>query len=464
MFYGRDDELAFLKEKYASDRAEFVVLYGRRRIGKTALLREFSKNKNTVFYNATEIPDRMQLAKLSKIIVEHFSAKIYSSSFEDWEALFEFIAENTTDTEKLVLIIDEFPYIAYSNKSVASILQKQWDQLLQNQNIMLVLCGSAMSFMENEVLGEKNPLYGRTTGILKLQELDFQDAVKFMGVRSFPEQLTLYSIYSGVPYYLQMIDPEGSIEENIQKSIFSTTSVLFNEPEFLLKQELREVSQYNAIVESIANGDTRMNSIYQKTGIAKSKLPYYLNNLMDIGIVKREFPVTMKTKERAKSKSGLYFIDNNFFRFYYAFVYPYLSEIMEGATDILLKDLVIPNLNEFVSLEYERYSLWKLGLMRKQGQLPSNYIRIGRWWEKDLEIDLVGYDLKGNYLLGECKWRKQRCGMKVFNELQAKTEPFKKKVNSRNSEVYYVIFSKSGFTDELLKTAKNRDDLKLLTN
>lgn len=464
MFYGRKDELAFLEEKYASNRAEFIVIYGRRRIGKTALLREFVKNKNTVFYNATEIPDSMQLNKLSKIIIDHFSPKIYSTSFEDWEVMFEFIAENTVENEKLVMIIDEFPYIAYSNKSVPSILQKQWDRLLQNKNIMLVLCGSAMSFMENEVLGEKNPLYGRTTGILKLQELDFNDAVQFMGKRSFPEQLSLYSIYSGVPYYLQMIDPKMSVEENIRKNIFSATSVLFNEPEFLLKQELREVSQYNAIVESIANGDTRMNSIYQKTGIAKSKLPYYLNNLIDIGIIKREYPVTMKTKERAKSKSGLYFIDNSFFRFYYAFIYPYLSEIMEGATDLLLKDLVFPRLNEFVSLEYERYSLWKLRLMRQQNQLPLHFIRIGRWWEKDLEIDLVGYDLKGNYLLGECKWRNQPCGIKVFNELQVKTDHFKKKVNSPNAEIYYVIFSKSGFTEELLKVAKDRNNLKLLTD
>lgn len=458
MFVGRYKELAFLNQCYSSDKAEFVVIYGRRRIGKTALLQEFAREKFSLYYTAVEITDHVQLAKLSDHVLEKLPAPAYTKDFPDWETLFQFIGEQATSADKLVFIIDEFPYMVQNNRGLSSILQKQWDIHLKNRNIMMVLCGSSMSFMEREVLSEKNPLYGRTTGIMKLEEMDFQNARRFMGDGNFQQHLTYYSVYSGVPYYLGMINPSVKFQENLRKSIFSTTSVLFHEPEFLLKQELREVAQYNAIIESVASGDARLNGIHQKTGIERTKLPYYIGNLLDLGILKKEFPVTMKEKERAKSKSGLYGLGNQYFRFYYAFVYPYLSEIQEGFEGIVIEETVMPRIDQYVSLVFEQVAMEQVRLWTKEGRLPVSPLRVGRWWEKDREIDILGHDLKGNYLFGECKWRNEKTGLKTLVALKDKVSlsfPDAK-------EPCYILFSKSDFTQSLRDEASNDSNVVLV--
>jgi hypothetical protein len=458
MFVGRKEELKFLNNKYISDKAEFVVLYGRRRIGKTALISEFIRDKPNIFYSAVQITDSVQLEKMSSIVKRFFDAVLYSDRFSDWEMLFRFISDSYQSKEKLILVMDEFPYMAEGNKSISSILQKIWDHYFSNMNIMIIICGSSMSFMEKEVLSEKNPLYGRSSGILKIGELDFESSREFMGEGDLEEHLNYYSAFSGVPYYLSLINPALSFGDNIKANILRNGSVLFNEVEFLLKQELREVNQYNAIIESIALGDTRLNDIYQKTGIEHTKLPYYLNSLMNLGIVRKEFPATIKIKEQAKKRSGIYRIDNSYFRFYYNFVYPYISEIMEGNEDIIFEDIILNQLPMFISIEFERVAIEYLRQMVKEKKIPLRPIKIGRWWNKDSEIDLIAFDTQNRFLFGECKWRNKKTGLDVLNQLKAKIG----NVNVKPSECYFVFFSKSGFTVELIEYVEKETNIFLV--
>ena len=455
MFYGRNNELDFLNEKYKTDQAEFIVLYGRRRIGKTPLIREFIKNKRHFFYSAVQVTDSVQLIKVSEFIFDTFGKNAYLNSFEDWEKALNYLGDLSGDDEKLVIAIDEFPYMAQGNTSLASVLQKVWDLHLSHKNVMLILCGSAMSFMEHEILGEKNPLYGRTTGIIKLNELDFEIARQFLGPGTIAEHLKYFAVFSGVPYYLQMIDSRQTFEQNLLNKIYAVNSVLFNETEFLLKQELREVAQYNAIVESIAHGDTRLNDIFMKTGIDKTKLPYYIGNLMDLGIIRREFPADMKIKEKAKSKSGLYKLDNAFFRFYYAYVYPYMSAILEGNTHIILEEVVIPALDNFIAYEFENLARRDVQRWSGERRLPIRPVKVGRWWSKDQEIDVLGIDLQGNMIFGECKWQLKKMGLTHLKQLRRKSEAF----DLTGKKAYYILFSKTGFNEELIKEAALDDTL-----
>lgn len=458
MFTGRVEELKLLNEKYRTKNSEFIVVYGRRRIGKTALIREFIKGKASIFYSAVQITDKLQLDRMSEIVNKYFGNEGYNTYFSNWEGVFKYIADNSNSNEKLIVVMDEFPYMAQGNESITSVLQSVWDNYLRERNVMIIISGSSMSFMENKILSGKNPLYGRATGILKVMEMNFNEAKEFVGKATLHDYVNYYSVFSGVPYYLSLIDKNMTFEENVKNNIFKSTSVLFNEAEFLLKQELREVNQYNAIIETIALGNTRLNDIYQKTGIEKTKLPYYINSLIDLGIVEKEYPSTIKTKEMASKKNGIYKIANSFFKFYYTFVYPYISEINGGLSDIIMEDVVSEGLSMFVSYEFEKISLMYLKEIIRNGEMKIRPVRIGRWWNKSEEIDIVGYDLKDNYIFGECKWRNEKLNCSILKKLQLKSENVSNNCNEKN----YILFSKSGFTKELIDLAKESKNVVLV--
>lgn len=326
MFIGRKEELAFLEERYQQEGSQLVVLYGRRRVGKTETLRQFCRDKEHVFFSCTESPDEQQLTSFSeRILQKGIPAASYIQRFSDWEKALGSITELPGKGKKL-LIIDEFPYMVKGNRSIPSILQNLWDSRLKDENVMIILCGSAMSFIEKEILAEKNPLYGRTTGILKMREMDFYDAVQFVPNYSPEDKIAVYAILGGIPHYLKQFDDRLTLGKNVRKYILSRGSILYSEVEFLMRQELRETSVYNAIIAAVALGNTKLNDIYQKTQIEKTKLSSYLNNLMELGILEREFSMTEGIKEQANVQRGIYRVADNYFRFWYAFVFPNLSE------------------------------------------------------------------------------------------------------------------------------------------
>jgi len=449
MFIGRKTELDFLNDKYNTSGGQLIVLYGRRRVGKTETLHEFCKDKAHVFYSCAECTDTEQLRSFSaRILTNDHPAKKYLTEFASWEQALDAVCEITSFPRKL-LIIDEFPYMVKGNASIPSVLQNLWDSKLKNENIMIVLCGSAMSFIEKEILAEKNPLFGRATGILKMTAMNFYDAVQFFPAYSALDKIMAYSILGGIPHYLKQFNAGLSVDENIKKCILQRGSILYSEIEFLMRQELREATIYNTVIQTIALGNTKMSDIHNKTLIDKSKLSVYIKNLVELGIVEREFPVTDGIKQLGNAQRGLYHIMDNYFRFWYAFVFTNISELEADDVNGVFKYAIQPNLDKYASYIFEDVCREYIRKLNRENKLPFRFSKIGRWWNKTDEIDIMATDATGgNILLGECKFKKSALNIADFNRLKNKFKP-----EMNEAKLYFYLFSKNGFTQEVVEKA-----------
>lgn len=474
MFIGREAELAFLQSKYEEKGGQLIVLYGRRRVGKTETLREFCKGKPHVFYSCTQSTDKVQLSKFSRqVFREDIPAKKYISEFSDWESAFRSVLDLPFGDRKKMLIVDEFPYMCKGNKSIPSILQNLWDAELKDQNVMIVLCGSAMSFIEKELLAEKNPLYGRATGIFKMTEMGFYDAIKFFPNYSDEEKVLSYAILGGIPHYLRQFNPELSVAENIKKNILTKGCVLYSEVDFLLHQELRETPIYNSIIEAVALNNTKLNDISTKALIDDtSKTSVYLKNLIELGIVEREFSVDAKAREKANSNRGTYRLTDNFFRFWYAFGFTNYSQLEDGDVDGVFDYVIAPALDQFASYAFEDVCKEFVREMQKKNALPFRYSRMGKWtgkttiYDKDTpngtrvgetEIDLLAID-RGEtaYLVGECKYKVDPFTYVEYHKTRVKLTPLKEK-----ADFYYALFSRSGFDEKVIAETKSNSNVQL---
>jgi len=467
MFIGREAELKFLNDKYNDDGGQLVVLYGRRRIGKTETLREFCKGKPHIFFSCTQSTDKIQLQKFSKqLLKENIPAKNYISEFSDWEKAFSAILDLPYGNKKKLIIIDEFPYMCKGNKSIPSIIQNLWDADLKDSNAMVILCGSAMSFIEKELLAEKNPLYGRATGIYKMKEMGFYDAAKFFPNYSDRDKVLAYSVLGGIPHYLRQWSPSLSIEENIKRNILTKGCVLYSEVEFLLHQELRETPIYNSIIEAIALGSTKLNDISQKSLVDDtSKTSVYLRNLIELGIIERELSIDSATKEQSNSSRGFYHLTDNFFRFWYAFGFTNFSQLEDGDINGVYKYIIEPALHQFASTAFEDICREFVKEKQKRNELPFRYAKMGRWMGKtsvrdkdadngvriaETEIDIlcIGKGSK-EYLVGECKFKGKPFSYSEYLDTKAKLAPLKDKAT-----FHYALFSESGFDEKLISDAK----------
>lgn len=472
MFIGREAELKFLEDKYQEDRGQLIVLYGRRRVGKTETLREFCKDKPHVFYSCTQSTDKVQLVKFSQLMLkEDIPARNYITEFADWEKAFHAILDLPYGEKKKLIVIDEFPYMCKGNDSIPSILQNLWDSKLKGANVMVILCGSAMSFIEKELLAEKNPLYGRATGIYKMQAMGFYDAARFFPDYSPRDKVLTYAVLGGIPHYLNQFDPQKSLGENIKRNILTKGSVLYSEVDFLLHQELRETPIYNSIIEAVALGSTKLGEISQKAMMdSTSKTSVYLRNLIELGIVEREFSVDMKLKEKANASRGAYCLTDNFFRFWYTFGFANFSQLEDGDVDGVYEYVVEPALHEFASFTFEDVCKEFIKEQQKKNALPFRYSKMGRWFGKttirdehtglrtaETEIDLLAIDREEkNYLVGECKFKKQPFRYSEYLNTVAKLAPQKE-----TAAFYYALFSENGFDEKIVEIAQQDQALRL---
>lgn len=479
MFIGREAELSFLKNKYDEDKGQLIVLYGRRRIGKTETLRQFCKDKPHVFFSCRECTDKLQLNNFSQqLLKEDIPAKKYIKEFDDWDNAFRAILDLPYGSNKKLVVIDEFPYMCKENSSIPSILQNLWDEVLKDENVMIILCGSSMSFIEKELLAEKNALYGRATGIYKMKEMSFYDAVKFFPNYTDEEKIIVYSILGGIPHYLKQFNNQLSLEDNIKQNILTNGCVLYSEVEFLLRQELRETQIYNSIIQAIALGNTKLNDISQKSLVNNTaKTSTYLKNLMELGIIKKELSVGSSTKEQANRNRGIYKIADNYFRFWYAFVFTNLSALETSDVDGVYQYSIKPNLKSFASLTFEDVCREYVTELQKNNSLPFRYTGMGRWFGKttvrakdklqiaETEIDILAIAPQDNkYLVGECKFKDSEFNYSEYLDTEAKLSDEKTKSN-----FYYALFSKSGFNERIVEKAKTTNsillfDLKKIVN
>ncbi|MBE5947869.1 MAG: ATP-binding protein [Lachnospiraceae bacterium] len=472
MFIGRESELQFLEDRYNRTDGQLIVLYGRRRIGKTETLRKFCEGKSHVFYSCKECDDRLQLKSFSeKILKENLPAGKYITEFSDWEKALASVTELPYNGKKL-LIIDEFPYMCKGNQGIPSILQALWDEVLKNSNVMIILCGSSMSFIEKELLSEKNPLYGRATGIYRMREMSFKEASLFFPDYSPKDKILAYAILGGIPHYLNQFNPSVSLEDNIKQNILAKGCILYSEVEFLLKQELRETALYNSLIEAVALGSTKLNEISQKSLMEDtSKTSVYLRNLIELGIIEREFSVNAGTKEKANTNRGLYRLTDNYFRFWYAFVFPNHTELELNDVEGIYQYAIAPKLHEFASLTFEDVCREYLRNLQKEGRLPFRFTRMGRWFGKttvrdadsvkvaETEIDIVAVsESPKSLLIGECKFKGHPFTYSDFLDTFAKLTPQK-----ADNKFYYALFSESGFDEKVIQTAQAEKNIYLFS-
>ena len=439
MFVGREKELATLNSLYASDKFEFVVMYGRRRVGKTALISHFIQNKNAIYFMGVESNSQQNLDNLSSSLLEYVTGSVSDSSFRTYQAALEYVFQ-LAEKERLVLAVDEYPYVARAAKSLASTLQLLIDKYKDKSKLMLILCGSSMSYMEDQVLAYKAPLYGRRTAQMKLLPFDFADTCKYFPRFSNEDKALAYGITGGTPQYLLQMDARLSIEENIKNTFLNPTSSLYEEPENLLKQEVREPALYNAIISAIAGGASKMSEISTKVGEPTNICAAYLKNLLELGLIQKETPYGEKP-----SRKSIYMISDNMFRFWYRFIPDNASVISRGAADLAYARIA-PHLSEYMGNVFEeicKQYLWQLLL---HGQSPVQFKDLGRWWgtdptdKKQVEIDIIGEQDKETALFGECKWTNEKVDVGILETLQVRSKLF------HYQNLHYYLFAKTGFT------------------
>lgn len=456
MFIGRDRELSSLDKLYASNKFEFMVIYGRRRVGKTALITQFIQDKKAIYFMGVESNARQNLENLSQSILEFSMDAPTETAFLSFQAALEHVFKLAKE-KRLILAIDEYPYVARSSKSLASTLQLLIDKYKDDSKLMLILCGSSMSYMEDHVLAYKAPLYGRRTAQLKVQPFDFAQTCLYFKHFSAEDKALAYGIAGGTPQYLLQMDDRQSMEENIKNTFLNPASSLFEEPENLLKQEVREPALYNAIITAIATGASRMSEISTKVGEDTSVCTSYLKNLMELGLVKKETPYGEKT-----SRKSLYAIDDNMFRFWYRFVPQNQSVITRGAADLAYKRIE-PFLSDYMGMVFEeicRQYLWKLLL---NGESPIDFKDLGHWWGTNPithvqeEIDIMGEQDKNTALFVECKWTNEKVDVGVLETLQRRSLLF------RYKKTRLFLFAKNGFTKGCIDLAKKSENVELVT-
>lgn len=456
MFVGRERELTTLNNLYRSDKFEFAVIYGRRRVGKTALISQLIKDKEAIYFMGVESNAKQNLENFSKNILEYGAGIQGETTFLSFQAAIEYVFQ-MAEKKRLILAIDEYPYVARSSKSLASTLQLLIDKYKDSSKLMLILCGSSMSYMEDHVLAYKAPLYGRRTAQMKIQPFDFADTCKYFNNFADKDKAFLYGIVGGTPQYLLQMNDRLSIEDNIKNTFLNTNSALFEEPENLLKQEVREPALYNAIIAAIASGASRMAEISTKVGEDTSVCATYLKNLISLGIIYKETPYGEKV-----SRKSLYSIGDNMFRFWYRFVPDNSSIIARGAVDIAYKRIE-PQLSDYMGKVFEEICkeyLWKLLL---DGQTTITFKDIGRWWGNDpttrrqVEIDIMGEQDKNAALFGECKWTNEKVDLGVLETLIQRSKLFHYK------ETEYYLFAKTGFTKGCIESAKKKRNITLVT-
>ena len=451
MFIGRESELKTLNDHYNSDKFEFFCIYGRRRVGKTELIKEFIKGKKAIFFTGVEDTKDVNLADLSYAVQETLHNTKGKAIYADFKEAFAGIFEHA-QREKLVLVIDEYPYLAKSYPGILSLLQVEIDHRLKDTNTFIILCGSSMSFMEKQVMGHKSPLYGRRTGQIKTLPFDYETSKKFVQQGTEEEKAVIYGVTGGIAKYLRLFSNQRSLEDHIKTNFLNANELLFEEPMNLLNQELREPALYNSIITAVATGSSKVNEIETKTHLNSDTCVKYLKNLIELGIIKREIPAF----DKADSKKSIYRLNDGMFRFWYRFVYQNISKIQLGLDEQVYNDIKdqIPDFMGEVFEQICKEYMWKT-------KLPFSVSEIGRWWgnnpvkKAEQEIDLIAVNsAQTKAIFCECKWRSKKLSEIVIDDLIDKAAMFNHK------EKVYYFFSKSGFTDAAKE--KESESIKLI--
>lgn len=459
-FIDRQSEMDTLEQEYRRSEASFVVIYGRRRVGKTALINEFCKDKPTIYYLATEESENQNRTAFRDMVADHLGNPLISqASFNRWEDLFSLLVKDANPEERLVIVFDEFQYLGKANKAFPSVFQRIWDTILSRHNVMVILCSSLVTLMSAQVLDYESPLYGRRTAQIRMRPLPFRFYGDFFEGKDRRELVEFYSVTGGVPKYIELFEDESDVYQAISHSVLNPDSFLFDEPTFLLQKEVSEIGSYFSIIKAIAAGNRKASAIASRLEVPQTHLSRYLKTLISLDMVEREIPVTESNPDN--SKKSLYRLKDNFLQFWFQFVQPGLSYLESGHEEMVLNRIKKSFIDRHVAYVYEdicRDRLWELSA---QGDVPVFLEKVGRWWDaSEREIDVVGLSETDNAIVfGECKFRSTPVGVDVLTELEEKSAHVKWGKLGRKE--YFVLFSIAGFSDALRDVAQQRANVVL---
>jgi AAA+ ATPase superfamily predicted ATPase len=446
-FINREKEIETLENEYRKEGSSFVVIYGRRRTGKTTLIEKFIENKKSIYFLADLQNEKLQIERFKNIVADSLKDDLLRFlQINDWETVFKYIFQKKFE-EKLIIVIDEFQYLAKVNKAIPSIFQAIWDTNLKSKNVMLILSGSLISLMYDIALNYSSPLYGRRTSQIKLQPMNFFSFKKFFKIKDNDKILQFFSVVGGVPKYVEFLNENKDIFENIKDAILYKNSFLYEEPKFILKDEVRDPITYFSILQVISQGEHKIGKIASKLGIETKNLTSFIEKLIELDIIERELPITEENP--LKSKKGLYFIKDNFFSFWFRYVFPYQSYLETEKYQFVLEKIK-SDFKHYISFIFEKVA--KEFILNVD--LPFSIKKIGKWWEKDKEIDIVGVG-ENEVLYGECKYWDNPVGLNVLEDLKEKS----KYVKVKNKKEFFVIFSKNGFTKDLIEFSKKNKNI-----
>ena len=463
-FLGREKEILDLEKEYARD-GGFVVIYGRRRIGKTTLIKQFIKSKTAFYFLATKEVESQSMKRFAGVIARTTgNSVLQKAAFSDWLDLFQAVADYKPN-EKKVLVIDEFPYLVKVNDSFPSILQNAWDEILKDSNVMLILCGSLISMMKKHALSYESPLYGRRTAQMRIAPLPFTTVYENQKL-SFEEAAEQYSITGGVPKYMEFFSDGQPLYEQIKENVLSKNGFLYEEPNFLLTDEVQVLTNYFSIIKVIADGNHKLGTIAGILGLETSALTPYLKTLSELGFIEKQVPVTEKNAE--KTRKGLYFISDNFLRFWFRYVYPYKGELELNNMQISLDELDKDFKEKFVAFAYEDICKEIFARLCSDKAIDFTPSKIGSYWLNDksgnTQIDVMAVDTVNKRLFaGECKYHNQPIDADVYFELVKKVDNSSEiKSAFKGYTVIYGVFSKSGFTSRMTDINNSNPNLFLI--
>ncbi|MFC7076850.1 ATP-binding protein [Haloarcula halophila] len=451
VFVNRTEELSRLHALYESDEAELAVVYGRRRLGKTALIKQsLTEYDDAVVYQAKQKTSALQLAQFIDVASESYPG--VTRIREDWEEVLGYLAE-----QDALVVLDEFPYLVEQDESLPSVLQAMFDYELDESAATFVLVGSSISMMEEAALLGNSPLYGRSSLKLDIRQLPFDAAMAFFDdAYTADEQVLTWGVFGGVPYYLEEVSPEATLGENIQRTILSRHGTLHNEPDYVLRMELTTPTRYFSILEAIAGGSTSRNEIAGTTGIEYNQLSKYLDRLSRLRLVDQHVPIT---EQKERSKRSRYRIRDSFVRFWFRFVYGTDERYDELGAEAY-ETLIEPELPDFVSRSFEALCCSALRTLYPEYTITQT----GQWWYGEHEIDVVGFTHERTLIAGECKFQQSPLGYDALSKLEDHVEELRWTPSDGGDRTErYALFSRSGFNPSVEEAATDRDDLRLFS-
>ena len=448
-FFGRNKELALLDKLYQRAGAQLLILYGRRRIGKTSLIEQWTQNRleerDYLYWMATQTSTINQLRDFSQTILRFIEpdAPISPSfSYESWETALARAAQLSSE-RRFVLILDEITYVMQANPELPSLLQRVWDHVLKGTNLFLILTGSLAGIIQRSALDYQSPLYGRATARLKLQPLSFGTLQALLPAMTTEQRVEVYAITGGIPAYLELFDDTHDVIHNLREHFITPTNVMLNDAVFLLREQVDEPRNYIALLEAIANGAHKIADIAKLAGLERSNANKYLTVLRELGYIERIVPVTVQRPER--SRRGRYVFTDAYLRFYFRFLRPYLGDIERGRLNRAI-NLLDDHLTDFIGTHtYEELCREWLNEKADRGELPYVLDRVGSHWSKEAQIDVVGINWRTKQVLfGECKWGRQPVDRKVIDKLVAQSA--KALPSKGNWQQGYILFSRAPLT------------------